>query len=288
MEQDILTFWNERNCFDKLRNKNKGNKPFRFLDGPITANNPMGIHHAWGRSIKDTFLRYKAMNGYSSHYRNGFDAQGLWVEVEVEKELGFKDKKDIESYGMDKFTRKCVERVNRYSNVITEQSRRLGQWMDWDNSYFTHTDENIFAIWHFLKICHENGWIAKSYRPMPWCPRCGTSLSEHEMSGSHKKMTHTAVFAIAKMKNIEFDALFWTTTPWTLSANVALAVNPELEYALVLCEGFAKPFVLAKNAIKHIKGEKQVLRVLKGEELLGLEYETFFPWFSVQKHSCNE
>ena len=283
MEQDILTFWRERNCFDKLREKNRENKPFRFLDGPITANNPMGIHHAWGRSIKDTFLRYKAMNGYSSHYRNGFDAQGLWVEVEVEKELGFKDKKDIESYGLDKFTRKCVERVKRYSHVITEQSKRLGQWMDWDNSYFTHSDENISAIWHFLKICHEKAWIAKSYRPMPWCPRCGTSLSEHEMSGSHKEIRHSAVFAIAKMKNAEFDALVWTTTPWTLSANVALAVKPELDYALVQCEGFAKPLVLAKNAIKHIEGEKQVLRALKGEELLGLEYETFFPWLPLQK-----
>ena len=283
MEQGILSFWSEHGCFEKLRNKNKGNKRFRFLDGPITANNPMGIHHAWGRSIKDIFLRYKAMNGYSCHYRNGFDAQGLWVEVEVEKELGFKDKKDIESYGMDKFTRKCVERVKTYSDVITEQSKRLGQWMDWDNSYFTHTDENISAIWHFLKICNENGWIATSHRPMPWCPRCGTSLSEHEMSGSHKEITHTAVFAIAKMKNADFDALVWTTTPWTLSVNVALAVNPELDYALVKCKGLDKPLVMAKNAIKHVEGEKQVLRLLKGEELLGLEYETFFPLLPTQQ-----
>ena len=141
MEQDVLAFWEERGCFEKLREKNKGNKRFRFLDGPITANNPMGIHHAWGRSIKDIVLRYKAMNGYSCHYRNGFDTQGLWVEVEVEKELGFESKKDVEAYGMDNFTRKCVERIERYSGVITEQSKRLGQWMDWENSYYTHTDE---------------------------------------------------------------------------------------------------------------------------------------------------
>jgi len=283
MEQDILGLWQENAHFEKLRKQNKNGKRFRFLDGPITANNPMGIHHAWGRSTKDIFLRYKAMNGYSCHYRNGFDAQGLWVEVEVEKELGFRDKKDIEAYGMANFTRKCVERVERFSAVITEQSKRLGQWMDWDNSYYTHTDENISAIWHFLKICHENGWIAKANRPMPWCPRCGTSLSEHEMSGSHKELTHTAVFAVAKM-DADFDALVWTTTPWTLSANTALAVNPELDYALVECAGFAKPLVLAKNAIKHIEGEKRVLRLVKGDELLGLKYETFFPWlYSEQK-----
>ena len=283
MEQDILAIWDERDCFNKLRKKNKENKRFRFLDGPITANNPMGIHHAWGRSIKDIVLRYKAMNGYSCHYRNGFDTQGLWVEVEVEKELGFESKKDIEAFGMDNFTRKCVERIEQFSGVITEQSKRLGQWMDWDNSYFTHTDENISAIWHFLKICHENGWITKAHRPMPCCPRCGTSLSEHEMSGSHKEITHTAIFAVAKIKDANFDVLVWTTTPWTLSANIALAVNLELDYALVKCEGFSKPLVLAKNAIKHIDGEKQVLQLLKGEELIGLSYETFFPWLSVQK-----
>lgn len=288
MEHDILSFWEENKCFDKLREKNKGNKRFRFLDGPITANNPMGIHHAWGRSIKDIVLRYKAMNGYSCHYRNGFDTQGLWVEVEVEKELGFKDKKDIEAYGMDKFTQKCVERIKKFSGVITSQSKRLGQWMDWDNSYFTHTDENISAIWHFLKICHENGWITKSYRPMPWCPRCGTSLSEHEMSGSHKDVTHTAVFAIARVEDADFDMLVWTTTPWTLSANVALAVNPELDYALVKTESFDRPLMLAKNAIKHIDCEKQVLKLLKGSELIGLKYETFFPWLPVQKGISHE
>ena len=282
IEEDILALWQEGNFFEKLRTKNKGNPPFRFIDGPITANNPMGIHHAWGRSIKDIFLRYKAMNGYSSHYRNGFDAQGLWVEVEVEKELGFKDKRDIETYGMDNFTKKCVQRVMHYSEIITQQSKRLGQWMDWENSYFTHTDENISAIWHFLKLCHQNDWIAKSYKPMPWCPRCGTSLSEHEMSGSHKEITHTAVFAIAKL-GAEFDALVWTTTPWTLSANAALAVNPALDYAIVKCENFNKPLVMAKNAIKHVQGEKQVLRLIKGEELVGLKYETFFPRLPAQQ-----
>lgn len=283
IEEDILDFWEKNESFKKMKEKNKNGKHFRFLDGPITANNPMGVHHAWGRSIKDIFLRYKSMKGCSCHYRNGFDTQGLWVEVEVEKELGFKDKKDIEEYGMDKFTNKCIDRIKRFSSVITSQSKRLGQWMDWDNSYFTHTDENISSIWHFLKVCHERGWITQANRPMPWCPRCGTSLSEHEMSGSHKDITHKSVFCIAKVKDADFDMVVWTTTPWTLSANVALAINPELDYAKVECEGFDKPLVLAKNAIKYIEGEKKVLNILKGSELLGYEYETFFPELSVQK-----
>ena len=123
---------------------------------------------------------------------------------------------------MDNFTKKCVERVEKFSGIITEQSKRLGQWMDWENSYYTNTDENINGIWNFLKKCDENGWIKQAYRPMPWCPRCGTSLSEHEMSGSYKDIEHTAVFVKLPLKEKPWDILVWTTTPWTLSANVAL------------------------------------------------------------------
>jgi isoleucyl-tRNA synthetase len=282
LEHEVMKFWEDNKCFKKLKLKNKDRKPFRFLDGPITANNPMGIHHAWGRTTKDIFLRYKAMQGHSCLYRNGFDAQGLWVEVEVEKELGFKDKKDIQQYGMDNFTDKCVERVERFSKVITEQSKRLGQWMDWENSYYTNTDENITGIWHFLKKCDEKGWIRQSYRPMPWCPRCGTSLSEHEMTGSYKDLEHTAVFFKLPLVEKPWDILVWTTTPWTLTANVALAVNPDIDYCVV-DYGSNKPLLLAKGALKFIKGSKTILQMVKGSELEGLEYETCFPVLKVQK-----
>ena len=282
MEHEILQFWKDNRCFDKLREKNSNNKPFRFLDGPITANNPMGIHHAWGRTIKDTFLRYKAMNGYSCHYRNGFDTQGLWVEVEVERELGFKDKKDIENFGTDNFTHKCIERIRKYSGRITEQSIRLGQWMDWQNSYYTHTDENISGIWTFLKKCHENGWIVQSNRPMPWCPRCGTSLSEHEMSGSHQEIEHTAVFVRLPLMEKPWDILVWTTTPWTLAANIALAVHPDLEYAVVQCEENSRPLILAKKALPVLDNRGVVLQTIEGKDLDGLSYETCFPFLQVQ------
>lgn len=282
LEHEIMNFWEDNKCFDKLKVKNKDKEPFRFLDGPITANNPMGIHHAWGRTTKDIFLRYKAMQGYSCHYRNGFDAQGLWVEVEVEKELGFKDKKDIQHFGMDNFTNKCVERVERFSKVITEQSKRLGQWMDWENSYYTNTDENITGIWSFLKKCHENKWIKQSHRPIPWCPRCGTSLSEHEMTGSYKEVEHTSVFFKLPLKEKPWDILVWTTTPWTLCANVALAVNPEIDYCVINYNG-ERPLVLAKSALKFIKDKKTILQHIKGSELEGLHYETCFPLLPVQK-----
>lgn len=278
LEHEILQLWEEEKYYDKLVAKNKGNKMFRFLDGPITANNPMGVHHAWGRSIKDIFIRYKSMRGYDCRRQNGFDSQGLWVEVEVEKQLGFKTKKDIEEYGMDKFTRQCVERVKHFSGIITEQSKRLGQWMDWDNSYYTNTDLNIQGIWHFLKVCDDNGWIKREYKPMPWCPRCGTSLSEHEMTGSYKLMTHNSVFFKLPLKEINSKILVWTTTPWTLSSNVALAVNPEIDYVEVKIKSDEKTLILAKNAIKYLGDDKlEVVRALKGEELVGMHYDTCFP-----------
>ncbi|MBQ6600658.1 MAG: class I tRNA ligase family protein, partial [Clostridia bacterium] len=284
MEHDILKFWEDNNCYEKRKEKNQGKERFRFIDGPITANNPMGIHHAWGRTLKDTFIRYKYMRGYDCRCQNGFDSQGLWVEVGVEKELGFESKKDIEDYGIDKFTRKCVERVKQYSGVITEQSKRLGQWMQWDNSYYTNTDLNITSIWHFLKTCDDNGWIKREFKPMPWCPRCGTSLSEHEMTGSYKTITHNSVFFKLPVEGTDSKIIVWTTTPWTLSSNVALAVNPEIDYVEVKVKSDEKTLILAKNAIKYLGEDKlEVLRMFKGEELVGKKYDTCFPELEAQQ-----
>lgn len=284
LEHEVMELWDKEKFYEKLVEKNKGKKMFRFLDGPITANNPMGIHHAWGRSTKDIFIRYKSMRGYDCRRQNGFDSQGLWVEVEVEKQLGFKTKKDIENYGMDKFTRQCVDRVKHFSGIITEQSKRLGQWMDWDNSYYTNTDLNIQGIWHFLKECDNHGWIQREYKPMPWCPRCGTSLSEHEMTGSYKMMTHNSVFFKLPIEELDSKILVWTTTPWTLSSNVALAVNPEIDYVEVKIKSDDQTLILAKNAIKYLGDDKvEVIRALKGEELVGLHYETCFADLEAQQ-----
>ena len=284
MEHDVMKFWEDEKCFQELLEKNKNGKKFRFLDGPITANNPMGIHHAWGRTLKDIYIRYKGMNGYTSHYRNGFDGQGLWIEVEVEKELGFNDKKDIEKYGLDKFTKKCLARVDHFSKVITEQSKRLGQWMDWDNSYYTNTEENITSIWYFLKKCHEKGMIEQSFRPMPWCPRCGTSLSEHEMAGSYKQLVHKAVYFKLPLIGTDSKIVVWTTTPWTLSSNVALAVNPENDYVKVKVKSDDKYLIMGRNALSILGDDKvEVVDSFKGEKLVGLKYETCFPEFEAQK-----
>ncbi|MHC4777451.1 MAG: class I tRNA ligase family protein, partial [Planctomycetota bacterium] len=194
MEHRLLKFWEERKIFDKLRKKNEKGPLFKFLDGPITANNPMGVHHAWGRTLKDVFQRFNAMCGCHMRYQNGFDCQGLWVEVEVEKELGFKSKKDIETFGIAKFVDKCKERVRKYSEIQTQQSIRLGYWMDWADSYYTMSEENNETIWHFLKKCHERGWIYRGEDVMPWCPRCGTGISQQEMHEGYKFVADRAVF----------------------------------------------------------------------------------------------
>ena len=284
MEHEVLDFWKNEDCFNKLVEQNKNGKRYRFLDGPMTANNSMGIHHAWGRTLKDSFIKYHAMQGESCQYQNGFDAQGLWVEVEVEKELGFKNKKDIERFGLDNFTKACMDRVKKYSGVITEQSKRLGQWMDWDHSYFTNSDENITSIWYFLKKCQEKGLLEKKYRVMNWCPRCGTSLSEHEMTDSYHDVECEAVFCKLPLLDGSAKMLVWTTTPWTLTSNVALAVNKDLTYCYCKVKSDELPVVLCKDAVKCLGTDLvEIVKEVKGSELVGKTYETMFPYLEPQK-----
>ena len=274
LEHRVLRWWADNDSFEKLRKKNAGNAAWSFLDGPITANNPMGVHHAWGRTLKDCYQRYHAMLGHELRYQNGFDCQGLWVEVEVEKELGYETKADIERAGLEDFINRCKARVEKYSKVQTEQSIRLGYWMDWDNSYFTMSDENNYTIWSFLKKCHQRGLIYKGLDAMPWCPRCETGISEQERREGYKNVEDTAVFVRFPLKGRENEYfLVWTTTPWTLAANVACAVNPELTYAKVR-QG-QDVYYLAETLVGVMKekGDHLVEATLKGKELLGWEYE---------------
>ncbi len=276
IEKKILKFWKENKIFEKLRQKNQGKKRWSFLDGPITANNPMGVHHAWGRTYKDLFQRYKAMQGFCQRFQNGFDCQGLWVEVEVEKELGFRNKKDIEKYGIEKFVKKCKERVEKYSKIQTEQSIRLGQWMDWQNSYYTMSDENNYAIWHFLKKCHKDGFLYKGRDVVPWCPRCGTAISQHEiLTEEYKELTHKSIFFKLPVQNLKKTYfLVWTTTPWTLPGNVAIAVHPDFDYVKVK-DKKGNIFILLKEKSYFIK-DGEIIEKFKGKKLKGFKYEGLF------------
>ncbi|HSB40015.1 MAG TPA: isoleucine--tRNA ligase [Gaiellaceae bacterium] len=266
LERETLGRWERERTFERLREQNRGGPRFSFIDGPITANNPMGVHHAWGRALKDVFQRYRAATGHDERYQNGFDCQGLWVEVEVEKELGLNSKREIEEYGIAEFAERCKERVARYVGVMTEQSKRLGMWMDWGNDYLTFSDTNIEYIWRFLKECHRRGWLYRGHRSTQWCPRCGTSLSQHEQAGeeNYRELEHPSLFVRLPLKGREGESLVvWTTTPWTLPANVAAAVRPEAEYVLT-SRGEWRARVLADGETGH---------TVRGEELVGLEYE---------------
>ena len=262
MEKELLKEWYENGIVDKYLHKNDDSKKrFNFLDGPITANNPMGVHHAWGRTYKDLWQRYYTMKGYKQRYRNGFDCQGLWVEVEVEKELGFKSKKDIESYGIANFVNKCKERVLKYSAIQTEQTKRLGNFMDWANSYFTMFDENNYAIWNFIKVCWERGWLYKGHESIPWCPRCETAISQHEiLTEDYKEVTHESVYLKLPIVNHPGESLLvWTTTPWTIPANIAVAVDPKKKYSLV-------------DGLWTLGPKEGATKTVLGKELVGLKY----------------
>ena len=277
LEREVLEWWERERVFEQLRERNRGGERFSFIDGPMTANNPMGVHHAWGRTLKDVFQRYKAMRGFDQRYQNGFDCQGLWVEVEVEKSLGLNSKRDIEELGLAEFAKRCKERVAHFAEVITEQSRRLGMWMDWDNDYYTFSDTNIEYIWRFLKVVHERGWLYRGHRSTQWCPRCGTSLSQHEQAGegNYRELTHPSLYVRFPLKGRDGEALLvWTTTPWTLPANVAAAVKPDAEYGLLEDGAWV---ALARYP------EAEPVRTARGEELLGLEYEGPFDGLPAQE-----
>jgi isoleucyl-tRNA synthetase len=300
-EHEILDYWAKENTFKKLVSKNQKGPKWSFLDGPITANNPMGVHHAWGRTLKDLYQRYKSMNGFQQRYQNGFDCQGLWVEIEVEKELGIKSKKEVEELGIEKFVNLCKERVEKFSEIQKNQSIRLGYWMDWENSYYTMSEENNYAIWAFLKKLFEDDKIYRGTDVVPWSGRSGTSYSQMEIIEGRKLTVHKGVFvkfAINERSNEHI--LIWTTTPWTLSSNIAVAVNRKINYAKVQIQDgtifyvaetnlkyqrLNKEFSEKKNWVEGVpklktldqifkeRGGYEVLEVLKGEDLVGLTYK---------------
>jgi isoleucyl-tRNA synthetase len=290
LEQELLEKWYKNGIVDKYLNKNvEATKTFSFIDGPITANNPMGVHHAWGRTYKDLWRRYKNMQGFNQRFQNGFDCQGLWVEVEVEKDLGFKSKKDIEKYGVEKFVQKCKDRVIKYSSIQTEQSKRLGYFMDWENSYFTMSDINNYMIWNFLKVCHKNGWLYKGHDSVPWCPRCQTAISQHEiLTEDYKEVTHDSIYlSLPLLKRDNEYLLIWTTTPWTIPANIAVAVDPKIKYVLVQ-QGACSYWVAKDLKDKIFNNTDKVVRTVLGKELVGLKYQGPFDQLPAVKEVAKE
>ena len=316
-EEKILAFWNENNIFEKTVAKESPMGEFVFFDGPPTANGMPGLHHVEPQSFKDLIPRYKTMRGFSVKRKAGWDTHGLPVELQVEKALGLKSKKEIEQYGVAAFNQKCKESVWMYRDEWIKLRKRMAYWTDYDNAYITYSNEYIEALWSVVKRADERGHLYKDFKVLPWCTRCGTALSSHELNqpGAYKDVKDLSVYVKFKIRQgqerkgivVPDNSYFlaWTTTPWTLPGNVALAVGADIDYAIIKVEngiiddnGY---YVVARDLVDKLfdtkfgeikkgdwsslnhpltdKAEKfTCIDIVKGSELVGMQYEPLYPF----------
>ncbi|MFA5841316.1 MAG: class I tRNA ligase family protein [Candidatus Paceibacterota bacterium] len=280
-EERILEFWRENKTFEKTLEESAGKKEFIFYEGPPTANGKPGIHHLEARAFKDAIPRYKTMQGFHVRRKGGWDTHGLPVELQVEKKLGLDSKKAIEEYGIAKFNQECKESVWEYLEVWNKFTKRIGYWVDQENPYVTYHNDFIESVWSVLKKVNEQNLLYKDYRVVPWCPRCGTALSSHELAQGYEDVKDLSVYA--KFKIVGQDNAFflaWTTTPWTLPGNVALAVGADIVYVeiKVAKEDSSEILVLAKDRLSIIEGSYEIVAEHKGSEMVGMQYEPLYPF----------
>ncbi len=295
-EEEVLKFWEEKNIFAETLKKDSPKGEFVFFEGPPTANGKPGIHHLEARAFKDAIPRFKTMQGFHVRRKGGWDTHGLPVELQVEKELKLTSKKDIEKFGVAEFNKKCKESVFTYLEDWGRFTKRIGYWVDQENAYFTFHNSYIESLWNIVKTVADKNLLYKDYKVVPWCPRCGTGLSSHELAQGYQDVKDLSVYAKFKLTNLPTDDLLtyflaWTTTPWTLPGNVALAVGEEIEYVKVNLEKetliFAKSRMeeMLKHILPHDQGDGQAehsvaftYKEVKGKDLVGLEYEPLYPF----------
>ena len=278
-EERILEFWEKNNIFEKTLEQTKAGKKFVFYEGPPTANGMPGIHHLEARSFKDAIPRYKTMRGFYVRRKGGWDTHGLPVELQVEKKLGLSSKKAIEEYGIAKFNQECKESVWEYLDVWMKFTKRMGYWVDEKNAYVTYHNEYIESVWHILKEINKQKLLYKDYKVLPWCPRCGTALSSHELAQGYEEIKDLSVYVKFKVVGRENTYLLaWTTTPWTLPGNVALAVGADIDYVKISKEGGEEFLILAKDRLPIIEGSYKIINEMKGKDLVEFDYEPLFPY----------
>ena len=288
-EREILNFWETQSIFHESVNARAGAEAWTFYEGPPTANGLPGTHHIEARVFKDVFPRFQTMKGKHVIRKAGWDCHGLPVEIAVEKELGFTGKGDIEKYGIAEFNDKCRESVQRHVGAFTDMTERMGFWVDFDEAYWTMSSEYVESVWWSLKEIWQKGLLSQDHRVAPYCPRCGTGLSDHELAQGYETVTDPSVyvrFPITSGKLAELGAslLVWTTTPWTLVSNTAIAVNPKVTYLVVKTK---KPdseenevLVLAQE-LAQVVGEFEVLQSITGKDLERTTYERPFDYVEI-------
>ena len=285
VEKTILKTWQEKNILEKTIENRDNCDSWVFYDGPATANGNPGLHHMVAKFLKDSFGKYKTMDKFKVLRKVGWDTHGLPVEVQVEKELGFSGKKDIEAYGIEAFNQKCRESVWKNVDAFNRLTNEMGQFIDLEHPYITYDNNYIETEWWILKKFFDEGLFYQGVKIVPWCPRCGTGLASHEVAQGYETVTANTVYVPFKRKDKDEYFLVWTTTPWTLISNIALCVNPEVDYVRVKSKGYT--FILARDLVASVLGEDaQVIDTFKGKELENVEYEQLMP-FLAKKESEN-
>ena len=278
-EEEILKFWKENETFKKSLEKDAPKGEYVFYEGPPTANGKPGIHHLEARAFKDAIPRYKTMKGYHVRRKGGWDTHGLPVELQVEKKLGLSSKKAIEEYGIAKFNQQCKESVWEYTDLWEKFTDRIGYWVDQKNPYVTYHNNYIESVWNVIKQANNQNLLYKDYKIVPWCPRCGTGLSSHELAQGYQDVKDLSVTAKFKIKGRENTyILAWTTTPWTLPGNVALAVGEKIDYVKV--KSSDEYIILAKARLGILSEGYEIIEEFKGKDLIGLEYEPLYLYLS--------
>ncbi len=274
LEKEIQEHWSEKGVFRRVCEAKKGKKRFYFCQGPPFTSGHAHLGHAWNHTLKDMILRYKTMQGYDVFRRAGWDMHGLPIEVKVEeKVLGYRTKKGIEEYGIDNFIGECKRFAIQNMNVMTQQLQRLGVWLDWDDPYMTLDKRYMEGVWFGIKKAHEKNLLYEDVQVIHWCPRCETAMSGYEVREEYKEVSDPSIYVKAKLENKEGFILIWTTTPWTLPANVAIAVHPDSTYVKVNVN--KEILILAKDRLEVLEDEYKILEEFKGKDLEGLKYESF-------------
>ena len=288
VEHSILKFWRDNSIFEKTVAAREGAPTWTFYEGPPTANGMPGTHHIEARVFKDLFPRFHTMKGKQVTRKAGWDCHGLPVEIAVEKELGFSGKGDIEKYGIAPFNDKCRESVQRHVSAFTDMTDRMGFWVDFDEAYWTMSPEYVESVWWSLKEIWKKGLLVQDHRVAPYCPRCGTGLSDHELAQGYETVTDPSVFVRFPITSgdlavLKASLLVWTTTPWTLVSNTAIAVHPDVEYVAIEVteEETTEVLVVAKNLMDAVKGEKKILKTMLGKELERVTYKRPFDYIEI-------
>jgi isoleucyl-tRNA synthetase len=288
MEHEILDFWEKKSIFHKSLQARQGNQTWTFFEGPPTANGAPGAHHIEARVFKDVFPRYQTMKGKYVFRKAGWDCHGLPVEIAIERELGFSGKGDIEKYGIAAFNSKCRDSVQRHVGEFTKMTHRMGFWVDFDEAYWTMSPEYVESVWWSLKEIWKKGLLVQDHRVAPYCPRCGTGLSDHELAQGYETVTDPSVYVrlpitSGPLEKLKASLLVWTTTPWTLVANTAVAVNPEVTYLVVEedVDGVKEVLVIAENLVGFLKGEVKVLLHMSGKDLERTTYRRPFNYVEI-------